>query len=123
MEQKTGKGRMVKEYIPAKGDFVVVTFDPQSGHEQKGRRSALVISNKQYNKATGLTMLCPITNTNRRIPFHVNVGVKSSLTGYVMVEQMKSIDYVSRKVILIEKADTNVLNDVLSILDACIYQD
>jgi mRNA interferase MazF len=122
VEQKTGQGRMVMEYIPEKGDFVVVTFDPQSGHEQKGRRPALVVSNESFNHATGLTMLCPITNINRRIPFHVNVGVKSSLTGYVMVEQMKSIDYKSRKVKFVEKADVNVLNDVLSILDACIYQ-
>ncbi len=52
-------------YIPEKGDFIVVTFDPQSGHEQKGRRPALVISNSVFNKATGLTIVCPITNTDR----------------------------------------------------------
>ena len=49
-------------YTPEKGDFIVATFDPQSGHEQKGRRPALVISNSLFNKATGFTIVCPITN-------------------------------------------------------------
>ncbi len=83
-------------YIPERGDFIIATFDPQSGHEQKGRRPALVISNRLFNQATGLTIVCPITNTNRGIPFHVKVSAESSLTGFVMVEQVKSIDYKSR---------------------------
>jgi len=57
-------------YIPEKGDFITLSFDPQSGHEQKGRRPALVISNFIFNKATGLAILCPITNTNRRVRLH-----------------------------------------------------
>lgn len=110
-------------YIPEKGDFIVATFDPQSGHEQKGRRPALVISNSLFNKATGLTIVCPITNTNRNIPFHIEVSEKSSLTGFIMVEQVKSIDYISRRVKFLEKADDEMLNEVLSVLDACIYQN
>ena len=111
------------QYIPEKGDFVVVTFNPQSGHEQKGRRPALVISNKLFNKVTGLTIVCPITNTNRNIPFHVAIPKESSLTGYVMVEQVKSVDFKSRQLKLIEKATGNIMVEVLGILDACIYQD
>ncbi len=111
------------DYCPDKGDFIVVNFNPQSGHEQKGRRPALVVSNKLFNQVTGMTMVCPITNTDRKIPFHVSIANKSSLTGFAMVEQMKSIDYKARKVKFIEKADLEILNDVLSILDACIYQD
>ncbi len=110
-------------YTPEKGDFIVVTFDPQSGHEQKGRRPALVISNSLFNKATGLAIVCPVTNTNRNIPFHIEVSEKSSLTGFIMVEQVKSIDYISRRVKFIEKADDELLNEVLSVLDACIYQN
>ena len=109
-------------YIPEKGDIVVVTFDPQSGHEQKGRRPALVVSNKVFNKATGLCIVCPITNTKRSIPFHVEIPEDSSLTGYIMVEQIKSIDYRSRRIKLIEKVSRNILDEVLAILDACIYQ-
>ncbi|VAW36438.1 Programmed cell death toxin MazF [hydrothermal vent metagenome] len=114
---------MVTGYIPAKGDFIVVNFNPQLGHEQKGRRPAVVVSNAKFNRATGLAMVCPITNSNRKNPFHISVGKQSSLTGFVMVEQIKSIDYKSRKVKFIETASDSVMNDVLSILDACIYQD
>ncbi|MBI4487891.1 MAG: type II toxin-antitoxin system PemK/MazF family toxin [Deltaproteobacteria bacterium] len=108
-------------YIPRKGDFVILTFDPQSGHEQKGRRPALVVSNTLFNRHTGLAMACPITNTTGNIPFHVKVPDQSSLTGYIMVEQIKSIDYISRKIKFVEKAPQTVLNDVLAILDACLY--
>ncbi len=110
-------------YIPEKGDFVAVTFDPQSGHEQKGRRPALVISNKVFNKATGLSIVCLITNTKRSIPFHVAIPKELSLSGYIMVEQVKSIDFKSRKIKLIDKAPSNIIGEVLAILDACIYQD
>ncbi|BCG63040.1 MAG: mRNA-degrading endonuclease [Methyloprofundus sp.] len=110
-------------YTPEKGDFIVANFDPQSGHEQKGRRPALVISNGLFNEATGLTIVCPITNTNRNIPFHIEIPEKSSLTGFIMVEQVKSIDYRSRKIKFIEKADKEILNEALSVLDACIYQN
>jgi len=110
-------------YTPEKGDFLIATFDPQSGHEQKGRRPALVISNSLFNKATELTIVCPITNKNRNIPFHIEVSEKSSLTGFIMVEQVKSINYISRQVKFIEKADDGILNEVLSVLDACIYQN
>ncbi len=114
---------VMTQYIPEKRDFITLTFDPQSRHEQKGHRPALVVSNKVFNKVTGLAIACPITNINRSIPFHVAVQEEYSLTGYVMVEQVKSIDYRSRYAKLIEKAPDSVLTEVLAILDACIYQD
>jgi len=83
-------------YVPKKGDFVALSFDPQSGHEQKGRRPALVVSNDLFNQHTGLAIVCPITNTDRDIPFHVKISGEISLTGFVMVDQVKSIDYVTR---------------------------
>lgn len=111
---------MVK-YIPKKGDFVAVTFNPQSGHEQKGRRPALVISNDLFNKHTGFVLVCPITNTHRKYPFHIAIPENINLTGFIMVEQIKSIDYTTRKVKFIEKAPINILNEALSILDAIVY--
>ena len=111
------------QYIPQQGDLVIVSFDPQSGHEQKGRRPAIVVSHKLFNKHTGLAMVCPVTNTNTQHPFHVTLLNQTSIQGYVMVEQIKSVDYSSRKVKFIEKASQAVLHDVLAILDACIYQD
>ena len=111
-------------YVPRKGDFVVVTFDPQSGHEQKGRRPALVISNDLFNKHTGLAMVCPITSTDRNFPFHVSIPEEEpNLTGFVMTEQVKSIDFRARKVKRIGKAPQDLLEDVLSILDAILYGD
>lgn len=56
-------------YIPEKGDFISLSFDPQSGHEQKGRRPALVVSNFLFNQVTGLAIVCPITNTDRKFLF------------------------------------------------------
>lgn len=108
-------------YIPEKGDFVILSFDPQAGHEQRGRRPALVVSNTLFNRHTGLAMVCPITKTFRNIPFHVTVPDDLSLTGYIIVEQIKSVDYTSRQAQFVEKAPEFVLNEVLSILDACLY--
>ena len=108
-------------YVPQKGDFVTVTFDPQSGHEQRGRRPALVVSNTLFNESTGLAIVCPLTNTDRGFPFHVRVINDSDVAGFVMVEQVKSIDFRARKAKRIGKASDAVLEEVLSILDACIY--
>jgi mRNA interferase MazF len=108
-------------YIPHKGDFVAVDFDPRSGHEQKGRRPALVVSNDLFNKATGLCIACPITNTRRDYPFHVAIPDGLHVTGVVMVEQVKSLDFRARCVKRIGPAPEPVLQEVLSILDACLY--
>ena len=111
----------MKAYLPRKGDFVAVTFDPQSGHEQKGRRPALVVSNTLFNKHTGLAIVCPLTNTDRGFPFHVAVTKDPKVSGFVMVEQVKSIDFHARKAKRIGRVSDGVLEEVLSILDACIY--
>lgn len=108
-------------YVPKKGDFVILTFDSQTGHEQKGRRPALVVSNTLFNRHTGLAMVCPITRTFRNVPLHVAVPEESSLTGHIMVEQVKSVDSARRRVKFVEKAPGFVLDEVLSILDACLY--
>jgi len=109
------------EYIPQRGDFISLTFDPRSGHEQRGRRPALVVSNDLFNRHTGLCIVCPITNTRRDYPFHVGIPEGHPVTGLVMVEQVKSVDYRARSAGRIAKASDDVLQEVLSILDACIY--
>ena len=108
-------------YVPKQGDFVAVTFDPQSGHEQRGRRPALVVSKDAFNRGTGLAIVCPVTNTRRDFPFHVPVPAGSRLTGFIMVEQVKSLDFRARGARRIEPAPDDLLAEVLSILDACIY--
>ena len=107
-------------YIPNKGDYITVSFNPQSGHEQKGRRPALVVSNNLFNKHTGLAIVCPITNTRRDFPFHVAVADDETLTGFIMVEQVKSIDFRARGARRIACASDAVMDEVLSILDACV---
>ncbi len=111
----------MRSYVPRKGDYIAVTFDPQSGHEQKGRRPALVVSNTLFNEGTGLAIVCPLTNTDRNFPFHVAILNNQDVKGFVMVEQVKSIDFHARKVKFIGKASERLLNEVLSILDACLY--
>jgi mRNA interferase MazF len=110
-------------YVPRQGDFVAVTFDFQSGHEQKGRRPALVVSKDAFNRGTGLSIVCPVTNTRRDFPFHIAVPGESSLTGFIMVEQVKSIDFRARSARRIERAPDDLLIEVLSILDAPAYVD
>lgn len=107
-------------YIPHRGDFVSLSFDPQAGHEQKGRRPALVVSNDVFNKHTGLALVCPVTNTQRGVPFHLPVGPSTKLSGFVMVEQVKSIDYLARRARFIDRARTSLLKDVIAILDVIV---
>jgi mRNA interferase MazF len=109
------------EYIPKQGDIIAITFDPQSGHEQKGRRPAFVVSKELFNKSTGMAIVCPITNTKRCFPLHVPIPNESKLTGFIMVEQIKSVDFHARDAKLIEQGNVELLNEVLSLLDACIY--
>lgn len=111
----------MKKYVPEKGDFITLNFDPKSGHEQRGRRPALVVSNTLFNKKTELAIVCPITNTDQGYPFHVAVTNDPDVRGFVMVEQVKSVDFHARKAELIGRASDDVFDMVLSILDPCIY--
>jgi mRNA interferase MazF len=108
-------------YIPRQGDLIAITFDPQSGHEQKGRRPAFVVSKDLFNRKTGMAIVCPVTNTDRGFPFHIQMPKDSKLTGFIMVEQVKSVDFRSRRAKRIERGNDALLTEVLSILDACIY--
>ncbi|MCU0722571.1 MAG: type II toxin-antitoxin system PemK/MazF family toxin [Planctomycetes bacterium] len=108
-------------YVPRKGDFVAVSLDPQAGHEQKGRRPALVVSNDLFNLRTGLAIVCPITRTDRNYPFHVSIAPGGAVSGFVMAEQVKSLDFRRRRAKWIGRAPDPLLQEVLAILDACIY--
>ena len=99
----------MERYIPRRGDFIALTFNPQSGHEQKGRRPALVISHTLFNQESGLAIVCPITNTDHHYPFHIKIPDSLSLTGFVMVDQVKSVDYNSRRAKFIKKAHAHQL--------------
>ena len=87
----------MKPHAPKKGDFIAVTLDPESGHEQRGRRPALVVSNTLFNNKQVWPIVCPVTNTDRGYPFHVAITGSPQVAGFVMVEQVKSIDFQARK--------------------------
>ncbi len=109
------------EYVPRRGDFVSLALDPQAGHDQHGWRPALVLSHDLFNRKTGLAFVAPVTSTRRDYPFHVAVPAGGKVTGYVMVEQTRSIDYRAREAKRVGRAPESVLEEVLALLDACLY--
>lgn len=112
---------MKKRYIPEQGDIIYLDFDPQTGRVQKGRRPALIVSKSPFNKRVGLVFVCPLTNTKRSYPTHIPLPAGRKIKGFVMAEQLKSLDYGKRKIAFAEKADIEVLDDVLAIIDAIMF--
>lgn len=111
----------MRRYVPEHGDLIALTFDPQAGHEQKGRRPALVISKAPFHRATGLAICCPVTNARRGSRFHIPMPPETGLTGFIMSEQVKSVDYRSRRAEFIAKAPVALIDEVLAVLDAVMY--
>jgi mRNA interferase MazF len=99
------------EFIPERGDFVWINFNPQAGHEQAGKRPALVLSPREYNEKTKLMIACPITSNVKGYPFEVTVKGKH-IDGVVLSDQVKNLDWRVRRVSFIETASETVLNEV-----------
>ncbi len=102
-------------YIPERGDICWLTFDPQAGHEQMKRRPALIISEKIFN-AIGLAVVCPITSASPKHGFHIKLPETLRTGGCVMTEQIKSLDFISRKAEFIEYAPFGFIQHVRSIV-------
>jgi len=85
-----------KPYVPQRGDVIWITLNPKAGHEQSGRRPALVLSPLAYNGRVGLAILCPFTNQIKGYPFEVLVPAGLSITGAVLADQVKSLDWRAR---------------------------
>ncbi len=100
-------------YIPEKGDAVWLDFNPQTGHEQAGRRPAIVISPTGYNQKVGLALFCPITNQAKGYPFEVAIPKNKNITGVILSDQLKSLDWRARNVVFIAKLSDSVIEDVL----------
>jgi len=99
-------------YIPEQGDLVWLDFDPQSGHEQSGRRPALVLSPKSYNQATKLMLCCPLTSRVKSYPFEVAIFGSSKISGVVLSDQIRSLDWVARNAQFIDCVSGDVLLEV-----------
>jgi mRNA interferase MazF len=101
-------------YVPDSGDLVWLTLDPQAGHEQGGRRPALVLSPRIYNLKSGLALVCPITNQAKGYPFEVSVPSGCGVTGVVLADQLKSLDWKARQAAKIRRLRADALQDVLA---------
>jgi mRNA interferase MazF len=111
---------MVKNYVPNKGDLVWLNFTPQSGHEQMGKRPALVLSPKEYNLKVGLAIFCPLTSKEKGYPFEVRIMSKK-ISGVVLSDQIKSLDWTSRNAEFISKISEAELSEVLDKLRVLIF--
>ncbi len=96
-----------------KGDIIKLNFDPRVGHEQAGYRPALVVSNHIYNKATNLTIVCPITNTKRPFPLHEMLDERTKTTGCILCEQLKAVDLHNRQFQFVEAVPEDILDTVI----------
>jgi mRNA interferase MazF len=100
-------------YIPRRGHFIWISFDPQAGHEQMGNRPALVVSHDGFNQKMGFAFVCPISNTQRNNPFYVRIPEGEAVTGVIMTDQTRSLDFRAREAKLICECPDLLLQDVL----------
>lgn len=110
-------------YQPERGDFIYLDFDPQSGTEQAGRRPALVISPRDFNIATGLAAVCPITNTVTGSKFEVPVPRGVKLTGVILSYQFRTLDWIARNASFHSKANEELMWEVVGRIEAILGID
>ena len=110
-----------KNYIPERGDIVWLDFNPQSGHEQKGKRPAVVVSPKAYNEKTGLGLFCPITSKVKDYPFEVKIENKL-IAGVVLSDQIKNIDWKTREIEYITKEAPEKINEIIDKIGALLLE-
>ena len=111
---------MVKRYIPEQGDVIYLNFNPTIGHEQKGKRPAIVLSKKVFNLYTNMILVCPIASNEKDFPTHYLLEDTKKIKGSVLCEHIRSIDYENRNVKFIEKATDNDLLSVIMLINACM---
>lgn len=109
-----------REYVPDRGDAVWLTFDPQAGHEQSGRRPAVVLSPRAYNRVTGLVILCRVTSHIKGYPFEVAIPDDLPLEGVVLSDQVRSLDWRARKASRICSLPDEITAEVLGKLQSLL---
>ena len=107
-------------YVPDRGDIIWLEFDPQKGHEQKGRRPGIVLSKKEYNQKSNLAIICPITSKIKGYPFEVRIN--SIIQGVILSDQIRSIDWKSRNAAFIEKIPEEILKETLENIDLLLNE-
>jgi len=99
-----------------KGDIIDLDFNPQAGHEQKGRRPALVITNNNYNKKCAMIMVAPITHTDKNHPFHVKLVGTETVDGVILCDQAKMLDVYERNAEFIEIAPADITKEAVKLI-------
>jgi len=108
------------KFNPRRGDLIWLEFNPQAGHEQAGRRPALVVSQDSYNSKVGLALICPITSNVKGYPFEVQLPLGLRIKGVVLADQVRSLDWQARQATLIGRVPPSVLQQVLHKIHAMI---
>ena len=103
---------VARNYVPNAGDLVWLTFHPQAGHEQRGRRPALILSPRAYNAKARLAIACPISSHAKGYPFEVILPDHGKVTGVVLADHVKNLDWTARRVKFAATAPIEVLTDV-----------
>jgi mRNA interferase MazF len=103
---------VTRPYVPDAGDLVWLTFDPQAGHEQRGRRPALILSPRSYNSKARLAITCPITSHVKGYPFEVSLPPGGKISGVVLADHVKNLDWQARRLAFQAKAPADVVTDV-----------
>ena len=113
---------MVKsgDIAPDRGDIVWIDLDPQAGHEQAGRRPALVLSPKTYNSRVGLALFCPITTRAKGYPFEVGLPDRFAISGVVLSDQVKSLDWRARRAEIAMRLPSSALEETLTKLSTLL---
>ncbi len=109
-----------RSYVPKRGDVVWITLNPQAGHEQAGRRPAVVLSPQTYNSKVGLAILCPITNQVKGYPFEVLLPTGLPIAGAILSDQVKSLDWHVRNAELICTLTDEVTSEILQKLSTLL---
>ncbi len=100
-------------YVPKRGDAIWLDYSPKKGHEQAGRRPALVVSATEYNRKVGLAVVCPITNQGKGFQFEVAIPAGQRVTGVVLSDHVKSLDWKARNAVFICPVPNDVVEEVL----------
>jgi len=107
-------------YVPDRGDVVWLSFSPQVGREQAGRRPAVVLSPQSYNGKVGLALCCPITNQAKGYPFEVPLPAGEKVTGVILSDHVRSLDWRGRQAELITRLVDDTLHEVLDRIEALL---
>lgn len=98
------------------GDIITLDFSPQQGHEQRGRRPAIVLSNDILNHHSSMALVCPITNTNKHHPFHIELDDSMQTTGVILCDQAKMLDLKARNAKFKEKCSEDIWSEALALV-------